>query len=184
VKSASGEILDTLGAVADSIEKAMRRASLEFGVYAIGDSGFVYVTQTEMILATGKPLDPPGRFPTDMHTSSGSTGFLDFILSRFRARPGFYRVIAVVVTSRPVTASSRGLSEKEATTIAHGGMATLPPSFRKRVVRDLQCVAHIYEFERAGAADTVSFRQAPLVTAAEHLAAAGVWTRQQLRSQP
>lgn len=171
---------DTLGTVADSIEDALRRARIEWAVYFIGDSGFVYVTRAEMIRRTGEPLPPPRRFPEDLVSASGSGGFLDFIVSRFRARAGLYRIIAIVVTSRPIVPGGGRLTADSATALVHGGMATVPPAVRRRVVRDLQAEAHVYEFERPGGSETVSLRASPLVSAREHLAAAGLWTPGQL----
>lgn len=173
-------MVDTLGYVADSIEKALDRAQIERAVYAIGDSGFAYVTRVEMIHSGGEPFSPPDRFPNDVATASGRGGFLEFILSRFRARPGYFRIIVLVVTSRPISADTAALRLDAATRLIAGGMATLPPVLRRRAVRDLQSVALIYEFERPSASDDVLPRGAPLVSARMHLAEAGLWTESQL----
>jgi hypothetical protein len=175
---------DRLGDVADSIEKALDRAQLEYAVYAIGDSGFAYVTRVEQIRPTGEPLPVPNRFPSGMRGTGGSNGFLDFLASRFRARPGLFRVMAIVVTSRPLERSARGLSRDSALALVRGGMVTLPAALRSRVVTDLVCAAFIYEFETARASDsTAVLREAPLVPARRHLVAAGMWTAAQLGVQ-
>ena len=176
-------VVDTLGYVADSIEKALDRARIERAVYAIGDSGFAYVTRVEMIHSGGEPFSPPDRFPNDVATASGRGGFLEFILSRFRARPGYFRIIALVVTSRPISADTAPLRLDAATRLIAGGMATLPPVLRRRAVRDLQSVALIYEFERPSASEEVLPRGAPLVSARMHLAEAGLWTESQLEGR-
>jgi hypothetical protein len=176
--------VDTLGVVADRIEAALDRAHIERAVYAIGDSGFVYVTRAEMIDRAGRPMPPPNRFPADLETASGGHGFLDFIVSRFRARPGFFRIIALVVTSRPIAADTAGLTVEEATRMVEGGMATLPESLRRRAVTGLQAAALIYEYERRSEADAVTLRAAPLVSPDTHLAQAGLWTMDQLRRAP
>ncbi|MGA2384565.1 MAG: carboxypeptidase-like regulatory domain-containing protein [Gemmatimonadales bacterium] len=180
VRSGAPSAPDTLGYVADSIESALRRADIEWAVYAVGDSGFAYVTRAERIRATGEPFPPPDRFPDDIATATGTHGFLALIISRFRARPGFFRIIAVVVTSRPVLSSGRPLLLDAATQLIHGGMATVPAALRRRAVRDLETVALVYEFERPSAADSVALRASPLVSARQHLAFAGLWTQAQL----
>lgn len=183
-RPASSRAADTLGYVADSIESALRRAGIEWAVYAIGDSGFAYVTRIEMIQPTGEPIPPPDRFPEDIATATGSSGFLGLVVSRFRARQGHFRIIAVVVTSRPVTAGPSPMTVDEAICLIHGGMPTLPATLRRRAVRDLDVVALVYEFERLSAADSVTLRSAPMVSASRHLVAAGLWTSRQLGAAP
>lgn len=175
---------DRLGDVADRIEDALRNAGLDHAVYAIGDSGFSYVTRVEMIGRDGRAVPPPDRFPSDARAAAPSHGFLDFIMSRFFARPGYYRVIAIVVTNRAVTSGTTSLTVDAATALANGGMATLPPVLRRQVVRDLTFAALVYEFGRPSAADTVAFRSAPLVPARDHLALAGLWNKTELAGSP
>ena len=173
--------VDTLGGVADSIESALRRGGIrDHAVYFIGDSGFVYVTRAEMIQPTGAPYPGDDRFPTDLRTASGSQGFLEFIVSRFRARPGYFRIIAIIVTSRPIVTGGAPLSLDSATVLVNGGALTVPGALRRRAVRDLQVEAHVYEYLRPTASDTVGFRAASPVGARRHLAAAGLWTLDQL----
>jgi hypothetical protein len=155
---------------------------VDFVIYGIGDSGFAYVTRTEMIRPTGEPWPLPDRFPNDVRTASGSDGFLDFIISRFRARPGYFRIIAVVVTSRIIHTTGAAPGVNEMIQIVRGGMLTLPPSLARRAVRNLECVALVYEFERPTAAGEVTLRSAPLVSAVQHLAGAGLWSTAQLES--
>jgi hypothetical protein len=177
-----GDVEDRLGDVASQIETALARAQLDYAVYAIGDSGFAYATAAEMIQQDGRPVPPPNRFPSDVRTAQNTDGILDFIISRFRARPGYFRIIAIVVTNRNLVNASATLTVDGATALVRGGMATMPPSLANVRVKGLQFVAYVYEFERANAADElVSLRTAPLVTARRHLAAAGIWTPPQLR---
>ena len=182
--SPGAETVDTLGEVADQIEAALDHAGIERSVYAIGDSGFVYVTRTEMIDKNGLPVPPPNRFPADVQAANSGHGFLDFIISRFRARPGYFRIIAIVVTSRPITADTAGLTVEQATHMVEGGMMTLPESLRRRAVTGLDAAALIYEYERRSEADSVRLRAAPLVSVDQHLAAAGLWSMSQLRKAP
>lgn len=166
---------DRLGDVADSIEHALNRAGLDFAAYAIGDSGFAYVSQVEMIHRDGTYFPPPQRFPDDVHTASARSGFLSFITSRFFASPGYFRVIAIVVTGRDLRSAPTTLSVDSATSLAHGGMATLPVALRNLIVPNLQFEALVYEFEKHGAADSVALRAAAPPQAREHLSRAGLW---------
>lgn len=175
---------DRLGDIADRIEQALGNAELDHAVYAIGDSGFSYVTRVEMIRSNGQAMPPPNRFPSDATVAAPSRGFLDFILSRFFARPGYYRVIAIVVTNRAIATGATSLTVDDATRLANGGMVTLPAILRNKVVRDLDFAALVYEFGRPGIADTVAFRAAPLVPARDHLVRAGLWTRAELQGTP
>ena len=167
---------DRLGDVADSIETALNRAGLEFAVYAIGDSGFAYVSRVEMIRTDGSYFPPPQRFPADVHTASPRGGFLSFITSRFFASPGYFRVIAIVVTNRNLVSANTTLSVDSATSLVRGGMATLPPALKNLIVPNLQFEALVYEFEKHSAADSIALRSAPLTLAREHLSRAGLWS--------
>lgn len=175
---------DRLGDVADSIEHALNRAGLDFAAYAIGDSGFAYVSQVEMIHVDGTYFPPPKRFPDDVHTASSRGGFLSFITSRFFASPGYFRVIAIVVTSRDLRSAPTTLSVDSATSLAHGGMATLPVALRSLVVPNLQFEALVYEFEKHNAADSVALRAAAPPQAREHLSRAGLWSLDDLQPRP
>lgn len=180
-QSADGRM--RLGEVSDSIERAVRVAGLPHSVYLLGDSGFVFVTQAEHIRRSGAPWPPPDRFPSDVRGARATDGFLDFIVSRFRARPGYFRIIAIVVTSRPTGMSTQGIAVDSAITLVHGGLVALPSFIRDRVVRGLACAAFVYEFQRASVTDTLmTLRDAPLITAAQHLALAGVWRRSVLEA--
>lgn len=50
---------DRRGDIADRIEQALGNAGLDHAVYAIGDSGFSYVTRVEMIRSDGQAVPPP-----------------------------------------------------------------------------------------------------------------------------
>lgn len=173
---------DRLGIIADSIEGALQRGGLQFSAYAIGDDGFAYVAIVERIRIDGTPLKPPQRFPNNVVTDNGSDGWLDFIVSRFRVTPGYYRIIAVTVTNRPLQSAGAFPSLQASLSLVHGGMFTLPDVLRQKTVKGLQFAALVYEYERRGTqTGTVTARQAPLVSARVHLARAGMWNASQLR---
>jgi hypothetical protein len=176
---------ETLGDIADRVEIALRAAGLDYAAYGIGNSGFAYVTRVEMIRPDGTPFPPPNRFPTDVRTSAPNERFLDFVVSRFFARPGFYRVIAIVVTDRPLITSSTGITADSATSLADGTMISIPPELRGLVVPRLGFAALIYEYSKANAAQTTAdLRTSPLISAHRHLAKAGIWSLAALGGNP
>ncbi len=168
---------ESLGVIADRVEDALRKANLDFAAYAIGDSGFAYVTRVEMIRRDGSPFESPDRFPKDVRTSAPNEGFLDFVLSRFFARPGYYRVIAIVATNQPLITSSAKITADSAMVLAAGAMMSIPQELRKVTVPDLRFAALIYEYSKASAAQaTADLRSSPLISARGHLAKAGIWS--------
>lgn len=163
--------------MADNIERALLGGGLEFSVYAIGDDGFAYVTPVERIRSDGSPLPPPRRFPPDVVADNGRDGLLDFIASRFRMRPGYYRIMAVVVTNRPLEVAGDFPIFSSSLALVRGGMVTLPNILRDKSVRGLQFAVLVYEYSRLGTqSGIVTRRTAPLVSARTHLVRAGVWS--------
>jgi hypothetical protein len=176
---------ETLGDIADRVETALRAAGIDYAAYGIGNSGFAYVTRVEEIRPDGTPFQPPNRFPADVKTPVPNERFLDFIVSRFVARPGFYRVIAIVVTDRPLITSSTGITADSATRLASGTMISLPTELRDLTVPHLGFAALIYEYTKTSAAQTTAeLRTSPLVSAQRNLAKAGIWSLTALGGNP
>jgi hypothetical protein len=63
------------------------------------------VTRIEQIFATGVPYPGQRRFPSDLYARDALKSFGDGLTAAFRAQPGFYRVIALIVTNKPVVAN-------------------------------------------------------------------------------
>lgn len=176
---ASGNI-DTLGAVAAKIDSAVARAGIqEWAVYTIGDSGFAYVTRLERIDQDGRPKPPPDRWPGDSGEGPRNRSFLQYIKSLFVAEPGFYRVIAVVVTSRPVADIGNPLSRGAADSLLLGPQI-LPASLRARKVHNLSAYALIYQFKSINKDAEPRLLSRTTVPPAQHLSLAGFWTPAQL----
>lgn len=173
-----------LGDVAERLAAALRRAGADHAIYAIPRSavpaGFVFVTRLERIDDAGVPFPPPDRFPEDATAAAVGHGFLDFVVSRFVARPGYFRILAIVVTSEPVVPGPERPALARVESLIHGGMAALPPEMADVRVVGLTPVVAIYEFARRGSRGVVNWRSSPSVHPLRHLVAAGIWSANDL----
>ena len=165
---------DDLSSAYSRLVRTLVQAGIyDFSVYAIGstDSGFAIVSRVEQIDSLGQPH--PNRFPQALYQSQ-YRGLGDWIRQVFRAEPGYYRFLALLVTSRPVVANGAPLTPADAERLLRDG-ALHYGGFSSSPRTDLTATALIYEFERRNNVDPVTQRRTALVSPPRHLAAAGLW---------
>jgi hypothetical protein len=174
--------VDTLRHAFARVRSALYRARMyESSVYAIDSarSGFAVVTRIERIDTSGAPYPRGSRFPADIYAGDEPRSFYDWLRSVFRAQPGFYRVVAFLITDKPIVASAPPITPERAEALLKGGTDRLAVE-SDRTLRNAQATALIYEFERRNNVDSVSQRRLSLVPPVQHLSAAGFWPLAQL----
>jgi hypothetical protein len=142
----------------------------EKSYYAVPD-GFALVTRLEQIEIDGrsKTLD---RWSADAPQVHSLRAYLDALL---RAAPGYYRVVALVVTDVPFTQSNGRVSESDALAWLRGGVPWLPTAIADRpYTAEVACTALIYEFERPAGGDPTILLPSRL-DAHTHLVKSGLW---------
>lgn len=171
---------ESLGAYYDRLRSALQRARIEeWSVYAVGSDGFAIVSRMESIQSDGTP-QPGGRRWSTERTPGARDSFWQYLQSLFRAEAGRYRVIAFVMTPLAVTAAADAPSRQLMDEMLRLGAAELPRSLRNRVVDSVHCEALIYEFLRSTEDDRARLVESSELLPTQHLAAAGLWTREEL----
>jgi hypothetical protein len=172
---------ETLGTIFDRLDRAMARAGMrDWSVYAVGADGFAIIARLENIDDNGRPTQR--RFQDPMvHPQIFSLS--DLLIALFRARPGRYRVIGLVVTARPVTTGPSVATPEMIGGLLARGAGALPEALSKTPLPPSgRCEAFVYEFFRA--TEDKEPAQVPYGTslmASEHLVGAGLWRAEELR---
>jgi hypothetical protein len=168
-------------AVLADIDRALVVALNETGYYDKAyfgvPGGFVLVTRLEQIEANGTPLKPPDRWNVKlkaMHEFS----LRAYLQALFAATPGYYRIIAFIVTDVPFTSSGTPVGREKAGEWLTQGANKLPASVSDQPVMKAHAVtAYIYEFEQPGHGQqaVLLINQGP--QGQEHLQKAQLWVR-------
>jgi hypothetical protein len=143
-----GEGSPTMGSVTGRLLDALQRAGYsDRSFYRIPDRGVAMVTRMEKTLPDGGP-DPRNRWQTTHGKEQPSLrGFLAKLLL---AQPGYYRVIAFVLTPDLRLPTGKQITGQEADALVRDGAMILPASLAGQpYTADHSTVALIYEFEKA-----------------------------------
>jgi hypothetical protein len=174
----------SLGRVASLVRDALGRAGVEeYAVYTIkSDSGLAFVTRLERIDKNGRPLPLPDRWPEELNADIRSHSFGNYLRSLFVSEPGYYRMVAIVLTTGPVLYSDKRLTSEEAE-ILIGGSQHIAPELMSRYIRGLEATALIYQFrsDRRGAKPRLLARTS--IPPVEQLAQAGYWKKNELQGR-
>jgi hypothetical protein len=159
--------------VSRRIEAAFRRAGyIEWSYYAV-PKGFAIVSQLEQYQPDGTPLKEPDRW--SIKVSAPRVFSLDsYIKALFTANQGRFRIVALIVTSNPVTQESKTkITREEALKWVGEGANKLPKEYERIPFGDdVDCTALIYEFEQASRDAKPKFQDPGLLSAPTHLAKA------------
>jgi hypothetical protein len=135
--------------------------------------GFVLVSRVEQIKKNGIALREPYRFSDSLPPPDSLTSYLGGL---FTSPPGYFRIIAFVVTKVDFNDTSNPLDEVEAFNLLHGP-AALPASVAiKPVPQKTRVTALIYEYQKSSVDE--NSRAVPIhstVPAQTHLERAGLW---------
>lgn len=171
-----------LGDVASKLESAFSNAGYGgLRYFGFGDpsktqaTGFVLVSRLEQIKKDGSSMDPPDRWSTRVPPERNFS-LKSFLSALFTARPGYYRLIVVVVTDKSFTTSNEGPTESEATDWFASGSSQLPPSIAHRPFHArFKTRAFIYEFEKKTQDHEPEIRDPGRFGGKVHLIKAKVW---------
>jgi hypothetical protein len=170
-----------MGDVDAMLQQALLQAGYSERSYFAAPGGFVLVTRLEQIDPDGKPKDVPARWSAQQALSFGHFSLIDYVRALFTAAPGYYRIIAFVVTPTPFTSSDKTVTEAEATAWLGQGANILPQKIaRSPYLPGTACTALIYEFQRAPDT-TASEHKASLMLPSNldgrtHLVQSGLWS--------
>jgi hypothetical protein len=121
----------------------------EMGYYELrARKGFIVVTRVEQIESDGTSKKPPARWSARRWPLEDEWTLSWYFLRLFTAPPGYYRVIAFVVTDLPFAESNKRIDRDEADRWLRGGWNTLPRwTSETPLSPDTTCTVLIYEFE-------------------------------------
>lgn len=147
----------------------------EISYYSV-PRGFAVVAQLERTNSDGTPFAETNRFNPNFVPLPRFT-LQDYLKALLLAPPGYYRVIAFIVTPEPFVADGKPISADEATQLVERG-AVLLPNFigQQKVTDDTHCTALVYEFEKRDAGSNPSERLPGRLSALVHLKKSGIWS--------
>jgi hypothetical protein len=131
--------------------------------------GFALVTRIEFIDDVGKPVRDH-RFDTEIPPLSWFRGW-EFLNALAFPHNGRYRLIALVVSQKPLVEKKAEMTRADIEDINHG-----PSGLSDRDWADMELTpdyffkAYVYEFYRKTRSDSISFQNSSGVQAREHLA--------------
>lgn len=169
---------EPLGDIFDRLRQALTRAQIQdFTVYGIENDGFAVVARMESIDDDGKPASERW-IQGVVRPAVFSVG--DYLKALFTARPGRYRVIAFLVTSRTVTPGAPA-DKDMLNRLWRGGAGDLPQDVRQIALpASGRCEALVYEFFRRSDDDPPVHVADSRLTGPQHLAGAGLWPIERL----
>jgi len=119
----------------------------ERSYYSVPD-GFAMASRIEQINQDGTAKGPADRWSLEVPPMR-KFSFSAYLTALFRARPGYYRVIVFVVTSKPFSQSNAKVTSEEAELWISSGLNALPDDIaRGKYTSAHKCTALIYEFKR------------------------------------
>ena len=140
-------------------------------------NGFAVLTRIERIDADGRPI-ANDRFNVSTTLDLGEAFTLpNIIRALLTANPGYYRIIAFLVTNRPTFQSSTPIRAQELQRFVDTGSDSLPPgvaSLKYDTNAGYHCVALIYEFEKEESQQEAVFMPSP-DQGRDQLKYAGIW---------
>ena len=172
----------TVGAAALAVRRAMDRAGVEqWAVFTLGGRGFAYLTRLERTDKDGVPLKGRDRWPEELRSDVRQHGVMDYFKSLFVSEPGYYRVIAIVVTSARVADTGTPMPADSAAVLLHQPQH-LPESLLAKRLPGLHATALIYQYKSVTRDATPKLLAQTSVPPAEQLASSGFWKLSELKA--
>jgi HEAT repeat protein len=159
----------TLGDVYSTLIRALSTASVGFtqGLFRT-KGGFAIVARMERVDAAGQPLPGRARWLKD---GTPTLSLIEFLSDLFFERPGYFRVVAFVVTDETITGSNPKARLPE----PNEGAPMMPTEMTTIPLGDRGIVSLVYSFERRPRAVIQPWRDGT-PSPREHLERAGIWT--------
>ncbi len=174
-----GPGLKKMGDVDKKILSALTRMGYVQRAHFAVPNGYVLITRVEQIDKNGVAKPPPYRFSDHLPNPHSVTSFLDGL---FTSPPGYFRIIAFVVTNVDFNDTGAPLNEADAFKLLQGP-PVLPASIAAKSVPSQTVVtALIYEYQKTSVdQNSPAVPIHSTVSAQTHLERAGLW---QLLSNP
>ena len=168
--------MERLGDVDAVLSDVLARTGYAEKSYWAVPRGFVIATRLEQIDANGKPKPPPARWSAETPRLSGEFSLSVYLRALFTADPGYYRIVAFIVTDALFSQSDRSVSSQEARSWVAKGFNALPASIAGQAYGPaVVCTAMIYEFERRAGSEAQPLVPSS-IDARAHLVGSGLWT--------
>jgi hypothetical protein len=159
------------------LRESLNAAGYAESSYYVIPNGFAVVTRLEQIEPNGRPRAGQSRWSVEL-TRVYPFSLGAYLRALFTADPGYYRVIALLVTDQPFSQSQERLTRERAIEMALGGLNTLPAGIAGQpYTTAVQCTALIYEFELQRTSDSKPATRLLLpsrLDARTHLAGSGL----------
>jgi hypothetical protein len=143
--------------------------------------GFALVTQLEQIKADGTPVPPPGRWG-DRLRAERIHNLKDYLRGLFVAPAGRFRLLVFLVTSATVPLGEPVQREEARAWLSAGSLALDPATGAQTYTPEHKVFVLIYEFEKPSSTAQADLVTPSLLSALEHLRAAGLF--EALQSPP
>jgi hypothetical protein len=167
----------SLDELAEHIGNVMASVGCEeqsfYSLDAVDNRGCAIATHIEQIKSDGRPVTKQ-RWSFQL-PSYESFFIKTFLAALFTAKPGYYRLIALVVSEKQLVEKASPPSASQAEVLIHGPKS--PPSdlWTIPLTSAYRCIAYIYEFVRPTRShEPVFMKESPDVTARMHLASTGL----------
>lgn len=160
----------TLGTVAQAIDSALQEAGYREKSYYSVPGGFAMASQIEQINQDGSPKDDRWSLETPPIRKFSLGSYLNAL---FMARPGYYRVIVFVVTSKAFPQRDVKVTSEESKLWLTRGLNKLPEEIGDQEYSSAHsCTALIYEFKQTG--KHTQLMEPSQITGKTHLEKAGL----------
>ena len=172
---ATSQPFKTLGTVDDVLRRALGYGGYWEGTYYAVPEGFALVARLERIDIDGFSVSGNARFDT-AYRPLNVFSISAYLRALFLAPPGYYRVIAFVITRIPFAATGSRITAATASSWIDGGANVLPRALAVRIYStEFSCTALIYEFEKRDAGSDPTERAPGRLPAELHLIRSGIW---------
>jgi len=140
----------SLGDVLVALNKALDNCGYYRKSYFSVPNGFAVVTQLEQINENGTTKPESERWIYH-YSRTRIFSVSDYIRALFKAKPGYYRCIAFLVSNEIIYSDSRAPSRDSVYNWLHRGANKLPRGLKKiNIDQEYDITALIYEFRRLG----------------------------------
>ena len=145
----------------------------QFSYYSVLD-GFALVTQLEQIDENGSPKNEDSRWHA-VPTKFGKFSLGEYIKALLYGKPGFFRVLAFIISPHSFTQSATKLSKTQASDLIRNGSNSLPSEITGNLYSsDYKCTVLVYEFEKLDINDDADIKLPGRLPASTHLKQTGI----------
>lgn len=172
----SGRQLSRLSDVDSVIVGALVSAGYVEKSYYSVPGGFALVVRLEQINDDGTPKPLPDRWAIEVPPMR-QWNLAEYLRRLFLAESGYYRVVAIIISSRPFSQTGAIVPRDQAAAWLTRGLNRLPGSIGDLSLSDAYtCTALVYEFEQPTAGKPTTLLRVPgRLGAMTHLEKSGIW---------